>query len=79
MTTPRTTPKPDDLLSVAELARAVDRSEPTIWTFLKRHDLPRFKVPARGKTTLVRWGDFHAAWTAPQPAGGTTGTGKAAA
>ena len=73
--------KPDDLLSVPELARALGMSETSVWLFAKEHDLPRFRVRARGKTTLFRWEDAWAAYNAPRPvpARGARSKGKAAA
>ncbi len=70
----------DDLLSVRELAEQYDMGESTAWLFIKRHKLPRYRVPSRRKTTLVRRGDFERAYHTPVPIDGDEGgQGKAAA
>ena len=71
MSEPRSDPaagrRPDDLLSVAELAEALGTSQTYIWLFAKRYNLPRYRLPARGKTTLFRWDDAWRAYNTPQP------------
>ena len=67
------------LVSVAEIAEALVMGESTVWLFAKRHNLPRYRVPARGKTTLFRWGDVTAAYTKPVQLDPGRATGKAAA
>lgn len=79
------TTDPEQLLDVTEIADEFGMGESTVWLFLKRHDLPRFRVPARPRKTLVRRGDVERALTTPVPIGGSrhqrTGAerGKAAA
>ena len=55
----------EDLVSVAQIGDALDMGESTVWLFVKRHSLPRYRVPARGKTTLFRWGDVAEAYHRP--------------
>jgi hypothetical protein len=68
-----------DLVSVAEIADALDMGESTVWLFVKRQGLPRYRTAARGKTTLFRWLDVTTAYTAPVQIGTGQETGKAAA
>ena len=49
---------PEALLSVAELGAEFGLAERTVWLVIKRHDLPRYRVPSRGRATLVKRGDF---------------------
>jgi excisionase family DNA binding protein len=62
----RQTPAPDDLLTVEEAAAALGRSPRTVWDLARDHALPRYRIPARGKTTLLRWGDVSAAYHTPR-------------
>ena len=57
--------KPEALVSVPEIAEALNMGESTVWLFAKRHGLQRYRTPARGKTTLFRWGDVTEAYTRP--------------
>ena len=59
--------KPDDLLSVPELAKALGMPQTRVWLFAKRHELPRYRTEQRGKTTLFRFEDAWRAYTAPIP------------
>jgi len=68
----------DDLLTVQELGEELGLAESTVWVFVKRHNLPRFRVPAKGKVTLIRRSDALRAWNAPQRVG-EGGPKKAAA
>jgi hypothetical protein len=71
------TPTPDELASVLKLAEEHGMGESTAWLLVKRHDLPRFRLPGRGKTTFVRRSDFEQARQTPILVGG--GSKKAAA
>ncbi len=66
----KTPPSPDELASVLDLAEAHSMGESTAWLLIKRHDLPRFRLPGRGKTTLVRRDDFERALQTPISIGG---------
>jgi hypothetical protein len=57
----------DELVSVKELADELGIAESTAWLYVRRHRLQRFRVPARGKTTLVRRDDAVAAYYRPTP------------
>ena len=63
-------PEARELASVIELAEAHGMGESTAWLLIKRHDLPRFRLPGRGKTTLIRRSDFERALRTPIPVGG---------
>jgi len=69
----------ETLVSVAEIVEAMDMGESTVWLFAKRHNLPRYRIAARGKTTLFRWGDVTAAYMKPVQLETGRETGKAAA
>jgi hypothetical protein len=66
----------DDLVTVEQIGEALGLSESGVWKFAKRHELKRFRVPARGRWTLYRWGDVVTAYTQPVS---VDETGKAAA
>jgi len=68
----------EDLLTIKEVAATLDIGESTAWLLVKRHRLPRYRIPARGKTTLVRRGDVLRAYHEPVPIG-TGGITKKAA
>jgi hypothetical protein len=57
---------PEDLVSVAEVAETLGIGESTVWLFVRRHNLPRYRVPARGKTTLFKWGNVLEAYHTPR-------------
>lgn len=59
--------KEDELVSVEEAAEAIGRKSSTIWILARDHGLTRYRLPARGKTTLFRWGDIRAARETPRP------------
>ena len=59
--------KPDDLLSAAELGKALGMATPRVWVFARDHALPRYRTAQRGKTTLFRWEDAWRAYTTPKP------------
>ncbi len=77
----RTELDPEELLSVREAAQELGMGESTMWLLIRRHDLPRYRMPARGKTTLVRRGDIVRAYNTASPVGETRvdNKGKAAA
>jgi len=56
----------EDLVSVTEVAGALGIGESTVWLFVRRHNLPRYRVPARGKTTLLKWGNVLEAYHTPR-------------
>ncbi len=68
-----------DLVSVTEIAEALDMGESTVWLFVKRQGLPRYRTAARGKTTLFRWFDVTTAYMAPIQIDAGQEMGKAAA
>jgi hypothetical protein len=57
----------DDLLTVDQLAAEYDLGRSTVWLYLRRHQVPRFRTAATGKTTLVRRGDWEQALHTPVP------------
>ncbi len=57
--------KPDDLLSVREIAEELGIGESTAWLLIRRHNLTRYRMPARGKTTLIRREDVERAYRTP--------------
>ena len=59
--------QPDDLLSAAEIAEALGMGTSRVWGFARDHALPRYRVRARGKTTLFRWEDVWRAYNTPVP------------
>ncbi len=62
-----TRPDPETLVSVEEAAEALGRKPSTVWILARDHNLPRYRVTARGKTTLLRWGDVLEAYNTPRP------------
>jgi hypothetical protein len=58
-------PDVDELASVIELAEEHGMGESTAWLLVRRHALQRFRLPGRGKTTLVRRSDFEQALRTP--------------
>lgn len=66
---------PADLVSVADLAEQFKVGESTVWLYLRRYDLPRYRVPIHGKKTMVSRADFERIMRTPIP----VETGKAAA
>jgi excisionase family DNA binding protein len=57
----------EELLSVREIAEELGIGESTAWLLIRRHNLTRYRAPARGKTTLVRRGDVERAYRTPRP------------
>ena len=64
-------PEQGELASVLQLAEEHGMGESTAWLLVKRYDLPRFRLPGRGKTTFVRREDFERARQTPIPIGGS--------
>ncbi len=62
----RTGPAPDDLLTVEDAAAALGRSPRTVSDLARERNLPRYRIPARGKTTFLRWGDVYDAYHTAQ-------------
>ena len=57
---------PEQLRSADEWADELGMGKSTFWLFAKRHSLPRYRVAARGKTTLFRRGDVLDAYHRPE-------------
>ena len=57
----------EDLITVVEASRIYEMGESTAWLLIKRHDLPRYRMPGQGKKTFVRRGDFERAYRTPVP------------
>jgi hypothetical protein len=66
----RTEPDPDELLTVDRLAEEYGLGRSTVWLYLRRHRVPRFRTAATGKSTLVRRADWEQALHAPVPVTG---------
>lgn len=56
---------PNDLATVAELAREHRLAESTIWLLIRRYGLVRYRIPAKGKATHVSRADFERARRQP--------------
>ncbi len=65
-----TAPDPEELVTVLEAAQELGMGESTLWLLIKRHDLPRYRMPGRGKTTFVRRSDVARAYRTPVPIAG---------
>ena len=50
---------PTDLMPIADIAREFGMGESTIWLYVRRHDLPRYRMPIHGKKTLISRSDFE--------------------
>ncbi len=55
----------EGLLTVVQLADKYHRGRSTVWLHLRRHQVPRYRTPATGKTTLVRRGDWERVMRTP--------------
>lgn len=64
---PNQIPATQELASIMELAEEFELGESTVWLLVKRHDLDRFRIPGRGKTTYVRRQDFARIRQTPIP------------
>ena len=60
-------PNMEDLLTVDQLAAEYNLGRSTVWLHPRRLQVPRYRTPATGKTTLVRRGDWERALTTPVP------------
>jgi len=54
-----------DLLSIQDVAERLNIAESTAWLVVKRHNLPRYRLPGRGKTVFFRWPDVEKAYNTP--------------
>jgi hypothetical protein len=57
----------DEYLSIQEIAERIGRGEATAWTLVKRYNVPRYRLPGRGKTTYFKWADVEDAYNTPLP------------
>jgi excisionase family DNA binding protein len=57
----------DDYLDVEQVQELLGVSKPTVWNLLKRYDLARYRIPARGKKTLIRKSELLEAMNRPVP------------
>ncbi len=55
----------DDLLNIQSVAERLQIAESTAWLLVKRHNLPRYRLPGRGKTVFFRWSDIEEAYNTP--------------
>ncbi len=61
------TPRPEELQTVRAVAEAYEMGESTVWLLIRRHDLPRYRMPGQGKKTYIRRDDFDRAYQTPVP------------
>ena len=57
----------DEYLDVEQVQALLGVSKPTVWNLLKRYDLARYRIPSRGKKTLIRKNELLAAMERPVP------------
>lgn len=57
----------EEYLSVEQIQALLNVSEATAWNYIRRYNLPRFRIPARGRKTLVRKRDLMRALEQPIP------------
>ena len=57
----------DELVTVDQLAKEYGLGRSTVWLYMRRHQVPRFRTAATGKATLVRRGDWERALHTPVP------------
>jgi hypothetical protein len=55
----------EDLLTVGQLADEYHLGRSTVWLHLRRHQVPRYRTPATGKTRRVRRDDWEQAMRTP--------------
>ncbi len=55
----------DELLSIQGITERLQIAESTAWLLVKRHKLPRYRLPGRGKTVFFRWSDIEEAYNTP--------------
>ena len=60
----------DGLLNIQAVAERLQIAESTAWLIVKRHNLPRYRLPGRGKTVYFRWADVETAYNTPVQVGG---------
>jgi hypothetical protein len=60
-------PAPEEWLTVDQLADQYDLGRSTVWLYLRRYHIPRYRMAARGKTTLIRRQDWERALHTPVP------------
>lgn len=58
---------PTDLMLVADIAREYGMGESTVWLYIRRYGVPRYRMPLHGKKTLISRGDFERLATTPIP------------
>ena len=56
---------PAELLTVEQVAAEYGIRPITVWAYLRKHAVPRYRTGATGKRTLVKRGDWAAAYRAP--------------
>jgi hypothetical protein len=56
---------PQQLLSVNQIAEEYRLGRSTVWLHLRRLQVPRYRTPATGKTTLVRRDEWERALATP--------------
>ena len=61
----------EQLVTIQEAMDRLGIAESTAWLLVKRHDLPRYRIPGRGKTVFFRWADVEDAYRTPVQVGGT--------
>jgi hypothetical protein len=57
----------DEYMTIQQVAELLDRGEATAWALVKRYNLPRYRLPGRGKTTYFRRADVEDAYNTPLP------------
>ena len=57
----------DEYMNVEQIQTMLGVSEATAWNYIRRYNLPRFRIPARGRMTLVRKSDLMQALEQPIP------------
>jgi len=61
----------EELVTVQDVMERLSIAESTAWLLIKRHDLPRYRLPGRGKTVFFQWSDVQDAYRTPVQVGGT--------
>ena len=61
----------EELITVQNVMERLSIAESTAWLIIKRHDLPRYRLPGRGKTVFFQWSDVQDAYRTPVQVGGT--------
>ena len=60
----------EELVNVQDVMERLSIAESTAWLIIKRHDLPRYRLPGRGKTVFFQWSDVQDAYRTPVQVGG---------